>query len=162
MKIFLVIRLTVFFCLGWCIAPDNLFAIQAHGGNEGVVVHQLSHVFFLVSMGTFIYWLREGRISDHTGWRLIIWFALLMGLWNLDVILMHFLDEQSRWIEINTDSPWTVTITGKTGSPLLPIVYYLGKLDHLICVPAMFFLYLGLKRIRDSLESSGKDKGAAP
>jgi hypothetical protein len=160
MKTYLVIRLTVFFCLGWWTAPDNLFAIQTHGGNEGVVVHQLSHVFFFVSMGTFIYWLREGRISDHTGWRLIIWFALLMGLWNLDVILMHFLDEQSRWIEVDTDSPWTVTITGKTGLPLLLIVYYLGKLDHLICVPALFFLYLGLRRIRDSLIFSGKDKAA--
>lgn len=162
MKIYHLIRLTVFFCLGWCIAPDNLFAIQTHGGNEGVVVHQLSHIFFLVSMGTFIYWLKEGRISDHTGWRFIIWFALLMGLWNLDVTLMHFLDEQSRWIEIVTDSPWRIIITGRTGSPWLPIVYYLGKLDHLICVPALFFLYLGLRRIRDSLVSSIKDKGTQP
>lgn len=153
-----VILFSALFCLLSVLVPGELLAIQAHGGEEGVVVHQLGHAFFLVSMGAFVYWLREGRISDHSGWKFIMWFALLMGLWNLDVLLMHFLDEQVRLIEVTKTGAWTVLIKSRTGSEGLSLVYYLGKLDHLICVPALLFLYVGLKQIKDSLESDKKDK----
>ncbi|MDA8403342.1 MAG: hypothetical protein M0Z56_03970 [Desulfobacteraceae bacterium] len=140
------------------VLPDDLFAIQAHGGNEGIMVHQLGHVFFLVSMGVFVYWLREGQILADAGWRYIMWFALFMGAWNLDVIAMHFLDEQAILLNVIKTGPWTVIIQSKVGA-VLSVFYYLGKLDHLICVPALFFLYLGLKRILSELESfkSGKE-----
>ena len=42
------------------------------------------------------------------------------------------------------------------GQDSLPILYYLLKLDHLLCVPAMFFLYYGLKTI---LKNTTSDDG---
>lgn len=150
--------MTACISLAWTLFPEPLLAIQAHGGNEGIVVHQMGHVFFLVSMGAFVYWLREGRLLGHPGWRYIMGFAVLMGLWNIDVILMHFLDEQARLVSVERTTPFSVTLSGG-GSSWLPLVYYLGKLDHLICVPALFLLYTGLRRIKASL-GSGEGKGA--
>lgn len=158
MKPHSIVSLTVLVLILTAVCPGPLFAIQAHGSNEGVVVHQMGHLFFFVSMAAFIYWLRESRISRNSGWRCIMWFALFMGLWNLDVLLMHFLDEQTRLIEVTKTGPWDVMIQSENGSLLLPLIYYLGKLDHLICAPALYFLYLGLKRIKASLESEEKTK----
>jgi len=161
MKKYNVIVFSTLFCLLSALVPDEIFAIQAHGGNEGIVVHQMGHIFFFVSMGAFVYWLREGRILGHAGWKYIMMFALFMGTWNLDVLLMHYLDEQGRLIEVTKTGSWSVMIKNVTGSDVLSMVYYLGKLDHLLCVPALFFLYMGLKRIKGSLESghSGKETG---
>jgi len=158
MKKFNVILFSSLFCLLSVLVPGELFAIQAHGGYEGIVVHQMGHIFFFVSMGAFVYWLREGRILGHPGWQYIMLFALLMGAWNLDVLLMHYLDEQGHLIEVTKTGPWTMMIKSATGSDVLPMVYYLGKLDHLLCVPALLFLYLGLKRIKSSLESGNSGK----
>jgi hypothetical protein len=135
------------------LVPGCAFAIQVHGGSEGVVVHQLGHVFLLASMGVFVYWLRESGLLKDGGWRYIMGFALFIGLWNIDVILMHYLDEQGMLIRAVRKGLWTVTIENDQGSKILSLIYYIGKLDHLICVPALILLYLGLKRILAGLES---------
>lgn len=157
MKRYVSQYISAWIVLGWTFFPEPLLAIQAHGGNEGIVVHQMGHLFFFVSMGAFAYWLRGGQVLGRAGWRYIMGFALLMGLWNVDVLLMHFLDEQSHLVSVAKTGPWSVTINGG-GSSFLPLIYYLGKLDHLICVPALFLLYLGLRRIKASLDTQTKDK----
>ena len=138
--------------------PADLFATQAHGGAEGIVGHQLGHVFFLVSMGAFAYWLREGAILKDRAWNYIMCFAFLLVLWNLDVILLHYLDEQSDLIRTSKTGPWSIMVISRNDSPALALGYYLGKMDHLLCVPALFFLYLGLKRILGILESDQREK----
>jgi hypothetical protein len=142
--------------------PRNAFAIQAHGGAEGVVVHQFGHVFFLVSMTVFAYWLGKGRILKYPGWRFILWFAIVFCLWNLDVILMHYLDEQGWIVTIVRTGPWAAKLDNPWNSRAISLLYYLGKLDHLICVPAMFLLYSGLRQIRKSLADPEKTGGESP
>lgn len=132
--------------------PANLWATQAHSGAEGIVVHQLGHIFFGVSMGMFVYWLGKGRILSYPGWRYILMFAVLLVIWNLDVITMHFLDEQTEMVRMIKHGSWTVDINTQSGSSGLALFYYLGKMDHLLCVPALFFLYQGLKNILKSLD----------
>lgn len=156
MKPYNIVIITVLVLILTALCPNPLFAIQAHGGNEGVVVHQMGHVFFLVSMGAFVYWLRGSGISEKAGWRCIMWFALLMGLWNLDVLVMHYLDEQGGLLQVSKTGPWQILIQSENNSSFLALLYYLGKLDHLICAPALYFLYLGLARIKAGLRSEGK------
>lgn len=158
MKPYSIVIHTVLVFILAAVCPNPLFAIQAHGGNEGVVVHQMGHVFFLVSMGAFVYWLRESRIAEKSGWRCIMGFALLMGLWNLDVLVMHYLDEQGGLLQVSKTGPWQILIQSESGSSFLELLYYLGKLDHLICAPALYFFYLGLARIKTGLESEEKPK----
>lgn len=155
---FCIVTRTIFVIILTALCPNPLFAIQAHGGHEGIVVHQMGHVFFLVSMGAFVYWLRESGISAKSGWRCIMGFALLMGLWNLDVLVMHYLDEQGGLLQVSKTGPWQILIQSKNDSSFLELLYYLGKLDHLICAPALFLLYRGVTRIKSALESDEKPK----
>lgn len=137
--------------------PSKSFAIQAHGGAEGIIVHQIGHLFFMFSMCTFAYWSRNSRLLKDTGWRYIKYFAILLVLWNLDVVLLHFLDEQIAIVSLQKLNKWDVVVTSVNKSSMLELFYYLGKLDHLICVPALFCLYIGLKKILSDHEPSTSD-----
>ena len=127
--------------------PNTVLATQGHGGIEGVYVHQLAHLFFILSMGILIYWLRERKLVVEVGWRYIQYAALFFILWNIDTVLVHALDDQFRIVEVQRIGRWQIQIADHYDSALLRSFYYLAKLDHLLCVPALIFLYLGLKRL---------------
>lgn len=123
------------------------FATQTHGEPEGLYAHQLAHIFFIVSMWTFDFWLRQRDLVKEQGWRYIQIAAVLFVLWNLNAMAVHFLDEQVDILRTGIVDMWKIQIDYAEGYRSLAILYYLLKLDHLLCVPAMFYLYLGLKRI---------------
>ena len=132
---------------GMLIHPDLAFATQGHGGIEGVYVHQMAHIFFIISMATLIYWLRQSGLARQTGWRLIQFSALFFILWNLDTILVHALDDQFSVLQVERIVRWQILLTDRFDSDFLKWVYYVAKLDHLLCVPALLFLFSGLKRL---------------
>jgi hypothetical protein len=135
--------------------PDIVMATQTHGGPEGIYAHQIAHLFYILSMGFFIHWLRERRLVEESGWRFIQYAAFFLILWNLDAFLVHLLGQVEGW---------STQVNAQNGSNGLMELYYFAKLDHLLCVPALFFLYLGLRRLLKSSHSestapSGKEKG---
>ncbi|BBO92300.1 hypothetical protein [Desulfosarcina ovata] len=146
--------LVVIVCLFW---PVDGLATQAHAGIEGVWVHQFAHVFFLFSMGLLIFWLRQAELVKLPGWRYIQYAALFFILWNLDAILVHLLDEQILAVTVNTIGPWHIRINAAAGRDWLATVYYLAKLDHLLCVPAMVCLMLGLRHMLQENRRSQSD-----
>lgn len=133
--------------------PEPVFATQAHGGPEGIMVHQLGHLFFLLSMAAFVYWTRGRRLFRNDGWRHIKYAAMLLILWNLDVIVIHFLDEQMALISTEKSGAWMIGIHAVNGSRFLELFYYVAKLDHLLCVPALFFLFTGLRKLLEIYNS---------
>jgi hypothetical protein len=137
------IVVVAFFCL---VLPPAAGATQTHGDPEGLLVHQASHIFFAFSMGLLIYWLRSRGLVRSRGWRWIQYAALLFMLWTADAFLVHTLDELSGWIEVSSRGPWEITIR-TDGSPFLGVLYYLAKLDHLLCVPAMLLLFMGIREL---------------
>ena len=122
-------------------------ATQGHAGIEGVWVHQLAHLFFLFSMLLLIYWLRQAGLVKMPGWRYIQYAALFFILWNIDTMLVHFLDEQIHAVRVEHIGDWRIRVIATGGDKWLAAVYYLVKLDHLLCVPAMVFLMLGLRHM---------------
>ena len=132
---------------GMLFHPDLALATQGHGGIEGVYVHQMAHIFFLVSMATLIYWLRRSGLVRQTGWRLIQFSAFFFILWNLDTLLVHALDDQFSILQVERIGKWHILLTDRFDSDFLKSVYYIAKLDHLLCVPALLFLFTGLKRL---------------
>jgi len=77
---------TIFFmaastCLVFIPNPVLALATQGHGGIEGVYAHQLAHVFFIISMGGLIYWLKQRGLVRESGWRLIQLSAFFFLLW---------------------------------------------------------------------------------
>ncbi|BBO68754.1 hypothetical protein DSCA_26840 [Desulfosarcina alkanivorans] len=122
-------------------------ATQGHAGIEGVWVHQFAHLFFLFSMMLLIYWLRQAGLVKRPGWRYIQYVALFFILWNADTLLVHFLDEQIRAVKVASLGRWQIHVSATGGREWLAALYYIAKLDHLLCVPAMVCLWLGLRHM---------------
>jgi hypothetical protein len=137
---------------GWVILQVLLAAVpawatQGHTGTEGVWVHQFAHLFFLFSMGILIFWLRRAGLVKAPGWRYIQYAALFFILWNLDTLMVHFLDEQIHAVTVNAIGEWQVRLDTVGNRDWLATAYYLGKLDHLLCVPAMICLLAGIRHM---------------
>lgn len=127
--------------------PGIAAATQTHPEPEGLYAHQLAHLFFIFAMGTLAYWLKARGLTRSGGWRLIRFAAMLLILWNIDAFAAHFLDEMTDWVRVRNVSPYRLEIHAQPGFEFLSVVYYLVKLDHLFCVPALFCLYFGLRRL---------------
>ena len=136
--------------------PVPVAATQGHSGIEGVYVHQLAHLYFIFSMGTLIYWIRRRELVREKGWRYIQYSAIFFILWNIDAFAVHFIDEQISAVVVSQTDPFHIHITTSEGFEWVRYLYYLAKLDHLLCVPAMIFLYLALRNLLR--QSSPADK----
>jgi hypothetical protein len=146
----------------WIFQPARVYATQTHGGLEGLFVHQIAHLFFIFSMGLLIYWLRKRSLVFRKGWRYIQYAAIFFIAWNLDAFFSHWILEQSGYITVDNIHGLQMRVTTTTGLGWLANVYYLTKLDHLLCVPAMLFLLLGLRRLyRSSLPEKHDREPAA-
>lgn len=155
MRVFPLIALAVL--AGW-LCPEAALAVQEHGAPEGIYLHQGAHLFFVASMGLLIYWLRQRRLVREPGWRYIQYAALLFIIWNLDAFAAHFLDEQSDILDMLPAGFGKLRIEIGDYPAALAWVYYFAKLDHLLCVPAMLFLYAGLRRL---VRDAGPERGGA-
>jgi len=154
-----MMRLSGLIILLITMSADPALATQGHAGIEGVWVHQFAHLFFLFSMLLLIYWLRQAGLVKMPGWRYIQYAALFFILWNVDTMLVHFLDEQIHAVRIEHLGNWRIRVIAAGDGNWLAALYYLVKLDHLLCVPAMVFLMLGLRHmLRETLPTvSAKD-----
>ena len=143
--------------IGWVftilIIAEPAFATQAHSAPEGLYAHQLAHIFFIISMGVLIYWLRARQLVLSPGWKYIQYSALFFILWNLDAFTVHLLEEQIAVIDIQRINLWQINITAAEHSKALVWLYYFAKFDHLLCVPALLFLYFGLRRLFKKTET---------
>lgn len=134
-------------------------AAQVHAAPEGLYVHQIGHLIFILAMGILIYWLRQRRLTHHLGWRRLQYAALFFVLWNVDAFLTHLLESRPDLftpLEIGT---WQARITAIPGRELQVALYYLAKMDHLLCVPAIVFLYLALRELlRGGQSAAGEEQ----
>lgn len=126
------------------INPAKVLALQLHLAPGGLYAHQMAHAFFIFSMGFFSFWLQKNRLVEQKGWRYIQISALLLILWNIDAMAAHSLE---AWLINDTLSVSGLSGYSITGSGFLAYFYYFLKMDHLTCVPAIIFLFIGLRRL---------------
>ena len=50
-------------------------------------------------------------------------------------------------IDVRRIDQWKISITASQQPDALIWLYYASKLDNLLCMPALLFLYFGLKRL---------------
>jgi hypothetical protein len=105
-------------------------------------------------MVIFIYWLRQRKLILQKGWRYIQYSAIFLIFWNINVLIVHLLDEQLMLVVVENVDAWTLRITSPVGK-WLEIYYYCSKMDHLLCVPALLFLFQGLRRLMADSNKSG-------
>lgn len=111
-------------------------------------------------MGVLIYWLRGRRLIRYKGWRYLQYSGVLFILWNVDAILVHHLENQNDIFVKFSEGPLQAYLQPYPGREWLTWIFYIGKLDHLLCVPAIIFLYLALREmIRSPHRFSPQDDG---
>jgi lipid-A-disaccharide synthase-like uncharacterized protein len=136
--------LTAFIVLSAFFSPEVAWAFQSHPAPEGLYVHQLAHVFFIVAMGILAYWLQVNRFVQQRGWRLIQMSCILFILWNIDTFFGHWVEERVAADAVIGEPDWTQRIILDSSMTRL---YYALKLDHLVSVPAIICLFLGIRSL---------------
>ena len=129
------------------IIPGMAHATQMHSASEGILVHQMGHLFFLISMGVLIITIQGKKLHQERGWRLIQYSALFFILWNLDAIGAHLLDNQTDIISTTLVSITHMRIENLYQNEAVAWLYYLLRMDHLLCLPAMMLMYRGLSHL---------------
>ena len=143
---------------GLILLPVCGYATQLHASSEGIITHQMGHFFFLFSMVALIFTITGKGLDKQKGWRLIQYSAFFFILWNLDAMVTHFFDNQIHVVKIETISIGKVRIITNNDSSMLVWFYYVLKLDHLLCVPAMLFLYRGLSNLVENQRQAKAEK----
>jgi hypothetical protein len=129
--------------------PDKALALQVHGEPEGLYVHQMAHLFYILALGYFFWDIRRTAFSGQ-GWRYLQLFCILMICWNLLAFGGHAagvfiypeeLSQTDCYLQTRLIGPFTIH----------KYLYYIARLDHLICVPGLFFLFLGIRSFYKSV-----------
>lgn len=153
-----MLKIPLLILTGVFVFVPQAHAIQQHATGGGIITHQIGHMFFLFSMIVLIFTIREKKLDIHKGWRLIQYGALFFILWNLETLTAHFLDNQINVVRMQALSFDRGVIETESSSDILAWAYYVLKLDHLLCVPAMLFMYQGVSSLVKSYPSSGEEK----
>jgi len=119
------------------------WALQSHGAPEGLYVHQMAHVLYMCALA-YLYWdIRRTSFSGR-GWRFLQLFCVLIFLWNIIALTGHAVGLTLEKSDFYTDEGyWHSLLLGPITA--VKLIYYLAKMDHLVCVPALFFLFLSLR-----------------
>ncbi|MEN8141162.1 MAG: hypothetical protein ABFR97_08080 [Thermodesulfobacteriota bacterium] len=138
------------FCLTALLLPFLLplllttpaWAVQTHGGAEGLVSHQIGHLLLFSAMVILL--IRQRRFKMRgAGWHYFRVFLWLIILWNILTFTGHWLREgveMDRFVRSNTH------ITAFRVEGLYDLIFYLTRLEHLLLVPAFFCLLIAVKR----------------
>jgi hypothetical protein len=123
------------------LVPVSAAAVQSRGDAEGLILHQLSHLFFILSMGGLAFWIGREGLAGDPGWRNVRRAALLFALWSADAFLVHWMETVPGLPVADGPDPWRMAVSGPAGA-----LHYIARMDHLFIVPALVFLFLGLRR----------------
>ena len=120
------------------------FAVQQHGGAEGLVSHQVGHILFIIGMAYLLYRVYHNHITGP-GWFEFKAFLWLIILWNILTFSGHWMREivnPERFFKDGTQ----VTAFAITDS--FDALFYLTRLDHLLLVPSFLLLLFALQKWR--------------
>lgn len=135
--------------------PSQCQAFQAHSPPEGLYVHQMAHLLFGGALA-YLYW-RLGHSSFFVslGWYYLRIFCLLFVIWNVMTFTGHASYSYLSVGDFANRDTWQSTVVW----PITPvkILYYIGRFEHLTSVPAIFYLFLGLRVFcREAREEADK------
>jgi hypothetical protein len=138
------------------VLPAEAWALQVHGEPEGLYVHQMAHLHYIFALGYFYWDIRRASFTGR-GWRYLQMFCILMVCWNTLAFVGHlagvYLDPEAL---LQTDCYLQTRLLSPLS--LNRSLFFITKLDHLIYVPALFFLFLGLRSFYHAAAKS--DRGA--
>ena len=132
--------------IGSLLHPSPALAIIPHWDpKEAFFIRQFSYLFFMIAMVFFIYELRQEKIQQHRGFRLLAWGSAFFALWNLDcffaqLFALHFPAQAVKGAPGGFSQRLVMANWGNW-------ITYVTKLDHLLLVPAFLYFYWGIKAL---------------
>lgn len=124
--------------------PQSSWAVQQHGGAEGLVSHQIGHLLFISGMVYLLCRLHHFAPTG-AGWFEFRLFAWLIICWNLLTFYGH-------WHMELLDPAKLVAARGRTIGMVISgpmdALFYFSSLDHLILLPAFVCLLAALVKWR--------------
>lgn len=120
------------------------FAVQQHGGAEGLVSHQIGHILFIIGMTYLLFRVYHNRIMGP-GWFEFKCFLWLIILWNILTFSGHWMREiiaPAKFIYEGTQ------LTGFLITDTFDAVFYLTRFDHILLVASFLFLLAALQKWR--------------
>lgn len=135
------LRTTLIF-LALSMQASSAWAVQAHGGTEGLLSHQIGHILFATGMGYLIFRLYSMRKAG-SGWLEFKAFVWLLIAWNLVTFAGHWMNEFVAQEQFIKDHAQILSFKIEN---LFDAIYYLTRLDHLILVPSFAFLLMALRK----------------
>mgnify|MGYP006954428499 CR=1 FL=1 len=127
------------------------WAVQAHGEAEGPVVHLMAHLLLLVALFLLVYVLHTRPPDRGLSWRSLKLSLLFFLLWDLDHLFIHWF-AGDMYADIRDSGVSLVGDYFVAPRTLLNFFYYLGRFDHLLCVPALWFFASGLRDFSEVIE----------
>ncbi len=121
--------------------PCQAIAVQEHAGAEGLVVHELAHLFFLFVSAYLFFSLKE---TDTRGPHLELRRAFMFFFfWNLLTFTTHIMRER-----VNPDFFKGAYLQAKN---IYHYLWYTGSLvEHLLLVAACLFFLRALLKLKDA------------
>jgi hypothetical protein len=140
------------------LAAAPAMAVQAHDAPEGYYVHQMAHLFFAVALVILLYLLHDRPVGRGKAWRLFRQSLYFFLIWNIWTCTAHWLgDNMPSQAFVSNGSLWRDRFIPQS----LPssLLYYITRFDHLICVPAIWFLMQSLKTFCQDIASKKSSAG---
>lgn len=137
----------ILYCILFCLTATNANAFQTHGNPEGIYVHQTAHLFFAASCLLLYRQLQKNGFLNMDGWHSIGNGILWLIIWNIWTITGHVIEELLPGANITMDLKPVIYLDS-----WVAWAYIVFKCDHLLCVPGMYLIYKGIKKIADSPE----------
>ena len=136
-------RIAGIICLILATTAGTALAVQIHGPPEGIYVHQMAHDLFAAAMIFLIYTLHKHPLVRCPGWKYLKISLFFFLLWNINALIVHSL---SLHLPENAITG-TNLLNQRLNGPLTweRWLYYITRNDHLLCVPAMWFMMQFLK-----------------
>lgn len=118
------------------------WAVQQHGGAEGLVSHQIGHLLFIAGTISLLVRIYYERLTGP-GWVEFKWFLRVIVLWNCLTFGGHWMRE---FIDPQKFIKEGGLVVGFHLASFTDFVFYFSRLDHLLLVPGLLFLLAALKR----------------
>lgn len=125
-----------------CCQVSPAWAAQEHGSSEGMVVHQIGHVLFIIGMLYPLYRINLQKPKEP-GWNYFKGFLWAVCLWNLVAFVTHWLGDNISPDQYLREGG---AITGLRIDSATDLIYYLCMLEHLVLAPSLLLLLLALRQ----------------
>ncbi len=140
-------QLILIFCLLF-LASEKAFALQVHPHPEGLIAHQVAHLFFAFAMGLFAYRIKKMGLLARPHWNHLFLAAILLIFWNLWAFCGHLVALKiSAEVILPQEGHYHFCQKSLLVKGPWELLFYLFKYDNLFTLPAFYLIYRGLSRI---------------